>query len=348
MKQEKLTHEQISSLCMELALLLHAGVGVGDGLTLLAEETEAAGDKALLEGLARQVDDGCPLAQALQESGRFPDYVCGLIEVGERAGHLEEALDSLSTYYNGRAQLDRRIRSALLYPAVMLLLMLVVIVVLLSEVLPVFNDVYSSLGGRLTGVAGGLLALGRVLDSAMPVLCVVLALAVIFLAAFAGSSSFRGRLVSWWHKVRGDKGLSRQVSTARFAQALAMGLHSGLPLEEALELSGKLQSDVPAAQTRCKDCVDRLAQGEDLAGAMQAAGVLPPAACRLLALGERSGNSDSVMEEVSRRLTDESELALEEMVSRVEPALVLVTSILVGAILLSVMLPLMNIMSAIG
>jgi type IV pilus assembly protein PilC len=76
--------------------------------------------------------------------------------------------------------------------------------------------------------------------------------------------------------------------------------------------------------------------------------VLPAAACRLLALGQRSGTGDAVMEEVARRLTQESELAVEARVSRVEPTLVLVTSLLVGAILLSVMLPLMNIMAAIG
>ena len=348
MKQEKLTHEQISSLCLELSMLLHAGVGVGDGLALLAEESPRAADKTLLEELARQVDHGRPLADVLRDSGRLPEYVSGLIEVGERAGRLEEALSSLSRYYEDRARLDRRIRSALLYPAVMLLLMLVVIVVLLSRVLPVFNDVYASLGGRLTGVAGGLLALGQALDAAMPVLCVILGLVMVFLAAFAAGGRFRERLLSWWRKGRGDKGLSRQLNTARFAQALAMGLRSGLPLEEALALSGGLQSDVPAAQARCRECLARLERGDDLAGSMRDTGVLPAASCRLLALGQRSGTGDSVMEEVARRLTEESELALEEKVSRVEPALVLVTSLLVGAILLSVMLPLMNIMTAIG
>ncbi|WP_298030381.1 type II secretion system F family protein [uncultured Dysosmobacter sp.] len=341
-----LTHEQIADICLELSLLLHAGVGVGDGLALLAEETQV--DRALLEDLARQVDDGCPLAEAIRKSEQFPEYAAGLIEVGERAGRLEEALAALARYYEDRARLDRRIRSALLYPAVLLLLMLVVIVVLLSQVLPVFNEVYASLGGQLTGVAGGLLALGRGLDAAMPVLCVLLVLAVAFLAAFAAGGRFREAILSWWRKGRGDKGVSRQLNTARFAQALAMGLQSGLPLEEALALSGKLQGDVPAAQARCRACLDLLEQGGELAGSMRDTGVLPAAECRLLALGQRSGTVDAVMEEVSRRLTEASETALEEKVSRVEPTLVLVTSLLVGAILLAVMLPLMNIMTAIG
>ncbi len=348
MKNETLRNEQISSLCMELALLLHAGVGVGDGLALLAEETRHPDDRALLETMAGRVDEGETLSAAMQAGRRFPAYVSGLVEVGERAGRLEEALQALSRYYEDRTRMDRRLRSALLYPAVMLLMMLVVIVVLLSRVLPVFNDVYASLGGRLTGVAGGLLALGRGLDAAMPVLCGILGALVMFLAAFAVFGGFREKVLGVWRRRWGDRGLSRRMSTARFAQALAMGLRSGLPMEEALELAGQLQGDVPAAAARCKACLDRLAQGESLAEALRSAEVLPPAACRLVALGERSGTGDAVMEEVARRLAEESEAALEEKVGRVEPALVLVTSILVGAILLSVMLPLMNIMAAIG
>ena len=94
---------------------------------------------------------------------------------------MEEALRSLSTYYEERSRMDRRVRSALLYPAVMLALMLVVITVLLVRVLPIFNDVYASLGGSLTGVAGGLLAIGRGLDAAMPVLLVLLAVEILVL-----------------------------------------------------------------------------------------------------------------------------------------------------------------------
>ena len=87
--------------------------------------------------------------------------------MGERSGRPEESLRALSHYYEGRERLCRRIRGALLYPAVLLILMLVVIVVLLAKVLPVFNEVFVSLGGTLAGVAGGLLTLGRALNDIM-------------------------------------------------------------------------------------------------------------------------------------------------------------------------------------
>lgn len=115
------------------------------------------------------------------------------------------------------------------------------------------------------------------------------ALAVGLLAAFSSSDAFRARMLAAWQRRRGDRGVSRKINTARFAQALAMGMHSGLPLEESLELAGELQGDVPAAAKRCQDCRDRLEQGEGVAEALRESGVLPAASCRLLALGLRSG-----------------------------------------------------------
>ena len=314
---KNLSHEEIASLCLELSLLLHAGVGLSDALALLGEEAGRE-NRALLESMARRMDEGSTLAAAMREEGCFPAYVWGLVEV------------------------------ALLYPAVMLGLMLVVIAVLLVKVLPIFDDVYASLGGQLTGIAGGLLNLGRWLDRAMPVLWVLLVAAAAFFAAFALAEPFRAKLTGAWSKSRGDKGISRKMNTARLAQAMSMGMASGLPMEEAVELAAGLMEDVPPAKARCLDCRARLYQGEPLSHAMKDSGLLPAGPCRLLELGQRSGTADSTMEKIAGDLAEESEAALENAVSRVEPALVLLCSLLVGLILLSVMLPLMHIMSAIG
>lgn len=348
MRQKKWNSEQISALCMELSLLVHAGVGVGDGLALLAEETDCPEDRRLLTEMAGHVDGGGSLAAALRSAGRFPAHVADLAEVGERSGRMEESLTALADYYDERCRMERRLRSALLYPAVILLLMLVVMVVLLTKVLPVFNDVYASLGGRLTGVADGLLALGQALDAALPWLCGLLVLAVSAAAVAAASPRLRETILALWRRIWGDRGLARQLQTARFAQALAMGLRSGMPLEEALSLAGGMQENTPAAAARCDDCLARLERGEELAGALSGSGVMPAAACRMLALGQRSGAGDTTMEEVARRLEQESAEALESRVSQVEPALVLAASLLVGVILLSVMLPLLRVMTAIG
>jgi type IV pilus assembly protein PilC len=317
-------------------------------VALLSEEEQGGPLGTLLESMARQVDDGETLASAMEQTGRFPTYAVGLTAVGERTGRLEEALDALSRYYESRERQDRQLRNALTYPAVLLLVMLVVIVVLLSQVLPVFNDVYASLGGQLTGLAGGLLVLGRWLDEIMPLLCGLLAVAAALLIAYSVSGGFRAWTQSFWRKRRGDKGISRSMNDAHTAQALAMGLRSGLTPEEALDLAAGLLKDAPASAERCAQCGAQVREGKSLAQALGETGVLPASSCRLLTMGLRGGTGDTVMEDIARRLSDEADLALESKVAMVEPALVLVTSLMVGVILLSVMLPLMHIMTAIG
>lgn len=347
MKKNGLSNEEIASLCREISLLLEARFTSRDALDSIAEECDPA-YTGMLKQAVQLMDEGKPLSEALRQTGRFPAYVCGLVEMSESSSKLEEALASLANYYENRARLDRRIRSALLYPAVMLALMLSVIGVLLVKVLPIFDDVYSSLGGRLSGLAGGLLQLGRWLDGIMPVLWVVLLALAVFLIAFAVSGGFRETILARWRKSHGDKGVSRKMNDARLAQALSMGMSCGLPLEEAMDLAGGLMDGVPAAQKRCHNCREYLNQNKPLSAALKESGLLPASQCRLLEYAQRSGNDDTVMAKIAQDLLEDSELSLEEKVSRAEPALVLVCSILVGMILLSVMLPLMHIMSAIG
>ena len=104
-----ITNGELSSLTMELSMLLHAGIGVGDALSMLSGED---GYRDLLDGMARRADEGEPLSQCLREGGRIPAYVCGLVEVGEETGRTEEALAALSRYYERRARLDKAIQIA--------------------------------------------------------------------------------------------------------------------------------------------------------------------------------------------------------------------------------------------
>ncbi len=344
----KLAYCEIAGFCQELAWLVHSGVRVGDGLNLLAEEEKEEAWKKCLATMAEQADEGQNLSEIIKNAGCFPMYVSGILNVGEMTGRLEEALLALKKYYEGRNQMNQRVRSALLYPSILLLLMLLVIVILLTQVLPIFQSVFASLGGELGGIAGGLLTLGIWLNKAMPVLCVLMAAVVVLVIVFTVSADFRERVLAIFRKKAGDKGVMRKMNDASFAQAISMGLSSGLPLEETMELAAEVLQDVPGAKERCMKCKEELLSGIPLADALKKADVFPPAMCRLLSLGMQSGNGDAVMVEIADRLSEEADTALAGMVEKVEPTLVLITSVLVGVILLSVMLPLMNIMEAIG
>ena len=347
MKKFRLSQEETSLLCRELALLMHAGVDPGSGLTLLAEETEAPRMRALFETIAGRTDEGVPLSEAVKETGALPDYVTSLMFVGEQTGRLEDALQALADYYHYQVQLSRRLRQALTYPVVLMLVMLVVIVVLLVKVLPVFDGVYARLGGSMTGIAGGLLKAGQVLDLLMPVLCAIVALFLALIAALFLADGFRKRCAAFVQKTCVNLPLLKKMNTSRFAQALSMGISSGLMTEESVTLAAELLRDLPVA-AGCKKCTGLLEQGMPLAKALDECQLLPSAQCRMLELGFRSGCEDSVMRQIAAQLEEDAQNALEGALGRIEPTMVLATSVLVGMILLSVMLPLMDIMSTIG
>ena len=348
MDRRKLTNEEISNVCRETSLLISSGVMTADALSMLAEDETEPAVKEMLKQAADSMDDGCTLHAALQETKQLPDYVCSLLDVGEQSGRLVETLNALSDYYEGRVRMETRLRSALTYPAVLMLIMLIVIVVLLTKVLPVFNQVYSELGSSLTGVAGGLLKMGNVLNGIMPLICALIAVAALGLAAFSALPGFRDFVYSVWKKHFGDHGISRRLSEARFAEGFALGYSSGLQVEEAVSLAAALLQDAPAAKKRCDDCLAKLDEGMELSKAMSASGVIPQTECRLLDLGIRSGAGDQTMNQIAERLSDRADSAVDERIGQVEPALVICSSVMVGIILLSVMLPLMNIMAAIG
>lgn len=347
MGKNHFTDPQLCALCRGLSLMLHAGISLADSAFLLAEEEQ--GDyRSLLEDLGQRLDQGMLLSDAMEGSGAFPGYVTGMVRIGEASGQLEEALSSLADHFEERHRMSRQLYSAIAYPSMILLLMLAVVGVLLIKVLPVFDKVYASLGSRLTGIAGGLLELGQWLSGALPALLAVLVFAVIAALVLVLCHPLRERIAGFFRKRFGDRGVSRKYNNARFARAMAMGLSSGLTFEETLDFAKLLLSDVPGAADRCALCAARLAEGASLAEAMGAAGLLDAASCRLLTVGLRGGNSDRVMGKIADNLAEEASLSLERTISRIEPAMVLSASLLVGAILLTVMLPLMNLLSSLG
>lgn len=348
MSIKTLPNEDISAICCQLSLLLSSGISTADAFMIMADDELSPKTKELLLSMGKLADNGEPIHDIFTDSKCFPEHVCGLVAVGERSGRIEESLTALSRYYSRKAELEERVRSSLLYPSVLLLIMLSVIVVLLVYVLPIFNDVYIQLGSALTGIAGGLLSLGMGLSAIMPYLCAFVALAVAALAFFSVSSSFRNKITAFWNRHCGGKGVSGKINTSRFADAMSIGLSSGLPMEEAIILSCSLLSDIPEFIRRRDKCLDMLSGGSVLSKSMSESGLLPKGECRILDAGIRSGHGDEAMQQIAERLSVSSEAALEERVERIEPTLVVATSLLVGLILLSVMLPLMNIMSSIG
>lgn len=337
------TNQQLGNLLRGLSLLLRSGIPLAEGVGLLAEG-EPLPCRASLQTVARGLEEGLPLADALALWDALPGFAIGMVRVGENTGRTGEALEALAAHFEERSRTEKLLRSALVYPGVLLALMLAVVGVLLTRVLPIFDRVYASLGTGLTGAAAGLLRLGELLERGLPWI-----LGAVALLTAGGMLLLRAPALKRRAAARfGDIGIGRKFQNARFARAMAMGLGSGLPLDEALELAGQLLEGVPGAQRRCRSCAEAVNRGDPLARAMAGARLLSPAQGRMLELGIRSGTGDAVMERIATELEEAAADGLESFIGGLEPAMVLGAAVLVGLILLAVMLPLAQILSAMG
>jgi len=341
-----LSYSDISNICLELALFIHAGAEGGSALSLLAEECDSAKLKASLIDMSKSADDGKKLHEVFSYSGLFPFDVCQMLKVGEETGNLESTLRALSEYYTRRDERDKALRSAILYPSILMLVMAAVMVFLLTEVLPIFNDVYASLGVTLSGGAAFLLKLGESLSLATPLLIAFVCLAVVFLIAFSASQDFRSAILGL--DAPKAKGLGKKIYAARFASAMSMAVKSGLSPAQCIDTAAALFPDGSPLAKMCAECSRLTSGGEGLADALRKTELLPAAECSLLALGIKGGNTELSAEEIARRLDRDADEAIDKKVSAAEPIMVIISCLLVGIILLSVMLPLVGIMSAIG
>ena len=333
--KQPLSQGEIGDICARLGHLVHAGVGLAGGGTLLGGP------------VGKALEAGLPCSEAMAAAGGFPQAVTALVRIGEESGRLEQALSALAEYYQQRHRTQRLLTSALWYPAMTLVLMLVVVGVLLVRVLPIFDQVYASLGTHMTGAAAGLLQLGKGIRALLPVLFVLLGVGAILCLLTAWWPAFREKVTGCWQKAFADRGIRRKFSNARYLQGLALATGSGMALEQALELAAELMED-PSGARRARDCAEAVRQGMALDTALEAQQLLDHTGCALVKLGIRSGQCEQVLADIAQKRLEQAQEDLEDAIGKIEPALVMGSSVLVGLILLSVMLPLMDILSVLG
>ena len=146
----------------------------------------------------------------------------------------------------------------------------------------------------------------------------------------------------------GAKGLMGELASSRFASAMALGIASGLETEKAIEMASSISGGSAAIDKKHKNCLEMIRSGDSLSDALYNSGIFNTRNSRMLALGVRSGMTDSAMAEIAERSGREVQDEIDKVIGRIEPTLVIITSVIVGVILFSVMLPLMGIMASIG
>ena len=338
----------ISVFCMEMYLIIRAGIPFSEGVALLRDDEKDSYSRTVLDHLYQQLELGEPVAAAMRAAGGFPVYVIEMVEIGQRTGHLEDVFKALAGYYERLEQLQKSIRNAVMYPAVLLVMMLFVVLVLLIKVLPIFQEVFQQLGADLSPVALALMQVGQLLGSYGLIALAVVAVGVIVGAVMLRNPEKKEQFAGWLQRISEKWTVSQLIASSRLADALVMTLASGMNIDDSLDMAIRL---VPGAAmqekiTRCKR--EMLLESKSFADASMASRLFAPLYCRMIAVGFRTGSIDPVMAEVARRSAEQVDDKMEALLNRIEPTLVIIMSVMVGLILLSVMLPLMSIMSAIG
>ena len=345
--QSKLTDEELASFCSQMSILLHAGITPIEGIRIMLSDTKDQSGKKLLQAIIDAVNEGSSFAESLQVVGVFPDYVVNTIKLGEEAGSLDDIMSSLSAYYEREAAISDNIRSAITYPLVMIVMMFAVIIILITKVLPIFNQVFVQLGSEMTGFAASLLHFGDVLKTYS---VVFIALLVVLIALyFYVSKTAHGRKVAknCARKLHLFKGFYDGIAAGRFASGMALALSAGLDTFAGLNLVSKLLEH-KKTEKKVEICKERLLDGDNFAEALKEAAIFSNVNNRMVAVGFKTGEIDKVMTKIADEYEKKAERKINEIISVIEPTLVIILSIIVGLILLSVILPLMGIMTTIG
>lgn len=343
---KRFSNSELSAFCTQMAMILKSGLSVFDGLEVLRADASPQ-MQTFFDALSASLSEGTPLGEALRSTGCFPDYACDMTDIGVSSGRTDEIMESLAAHYEQEEANAAAIRSAVTYPGVMIGMMLAVLLVLMTRVLPVFNQVFLQLGSRLTGFSRWLMDAGSFLSRHVVwfILLALLLCALVF--RFVRSPRFacqRRKLLLLLPPLRR---FSQKLSVGRFASGLSIALSSGLMPEEAMQMAQRLVTD-PVVQQKTQHFISQYQNGASLAQAAREAQLFSGLYSQMLSVGCQSGATETVLLKISRQYAEESQDQLARIISILEPTLVALLSCFVGLILLSVMLPLLGIMSSVS
>lgn len=339
--------KELSSFCMQISFLLEAGISIDGGLSILAEDAETQGEKNMLIQMSEDVELGAPLATAMRRTDQFPEYLVEMTEIGQETGTLEVVMKSLAQYYEKESMLADTIRNAVTYPLIMVLMLMIVLFVLLTRVMPIFEDVYKQLGVELSPITKNAVQLGTVLSGAAIVAIVLLGLVTIGVAI----SSRRGHNLQWAEQMlenlKEKSSIAIILAKRRIAMVLAISIKSGFKIESGMGMALKLVSQKKIKEN-LKGCKEQMEMGTSIYEALKETKIFTGMDMQMIKVGSRSGKSDTVFEELSKKYENEVDSAIDNFIARFEPTMVVVLAIVVGLILLSVMMPLVGIMASMG
>lgn len=344
-KKPLLGAQEISVFCEQISLILSSNIPLYEGIETLEGDYAGTAGEAAFRVMDEEMKRSGSLAAAVEAAGVFPEYMVGMVRVGEEAGRLDSVMRGLAAHYMREAQIRSSAVSAVRYPLTLMGVMMLVIAVLVFQVMPVFEKAYMSLSGGMSGASAAIMQAGQTAGLIVFAVMLVLLFGFGSVALLIWSGRCPKLKDALMESVKPVRRINKLITSQKFASVMAMLLSSGFPIEQALELMPKVYSG-EKEKALMREAADKVFGGEAIASVMEASGLFDPLHMRMIRVGFASGQADEALYKVAALEEDEIDDRIARLISLIEPVLVVALSAMIGAMMLSVMMPLAGVLSA--
>ena len=344
---ERVNKRDLAVFCRQLSVVLNSGITILEAVTMLAEQVEKKTFRTALETVRDDLQRGRLLSQAmLTFPSMFPEFLTNMVRIGEASGTLDTVMNKMAAYYENEDKLNRKIKSAMTYPAILACMTVGVVILLMVAVLPTFSGILGQLGGKMPGITVALMAISNFMVH--NIVYILLAIVLIVVGRIWYIRTENGRLRSDTFKITHSlfKNIHIKTVTARFAHSMAILLQSGMNIINAMGIMSNLMGN-RAVENRFHKATDEVQQGRGIADSLERMSLFPPLLLHMVSVGEKTGELDQMLERTSGFFDDEVDAAISRMTTLIEPLMIIILAVVIATILLSIFLPMLAIMNSV-
>jgi type IV pilus assembly protein PilC len=338
--------KDIAVMSRQMATMIGSGLSLLRTLTILADQVENKRLAKIMAEVRDDVETGVSFSDAVGKHDKdFPPLMINMIKAGETGGFLDKALESTAENFEKEVALRSTIKSAMTYPVVVLVMSLVAVVVMLLFIVPIFQDMFTNLGGQLPLPTMMLVYASRAMPYVVPAGIVVGIAFSIWWRTNKNSVKVRAFLDPLKLKLPVFGALFRKIAIARFSRNFSNMIGAGVPILTALRIVGEVSGNYVLEEALVK-VAESVRQGESIAGPLTESGVFPSMVTQMISVGEDSGSLQTMLEKVAD-YDHEVKSTTESLTALIEPLLIAFLGVVVGGMIVALYLPIFQITSLI-
>lgn len=336
---KRVSTRDLAIFSRQFAVMIEAGIPIVQALEILAEQTQSRFFSSRISEVREMVETGKTLAESMEKFPKaFPTLLVQMVKVGETGGALAETLREVATYYEKMDALKRKIKAAMMYPAIVLIITILIVGGLLIFVVPRFASIYADMGAQLPGPTLIVIKLSHLLMHNLLWITIGTIIVIVLVKKLLDTKTGRATWDSFILKVAIFGPLVQKSAIARFSRTLSILLTSGVPILQALEITAKASGNYVISEAVLK-ARERIREGKNIGGPLRETGVFPPLVVHLVNVGEQTGRLSEMLDRIATFYEQEVDAAVEGLSSIIEPIMLLFIGAIVGGILIALYLP---------